>query len=162
MPGRFSLSIQAVPEPAVVAEGFFLTREKLDEMVGPITEVAHLISREIEANFAAQGRPQGWEALSDATVARRGSSEPILHDTGDMEAAVTDPNAWKVTPTVRGATAVMDESGFPTNSAGDVYASFHITGTDFMPARDWTFIPDDAMAEADRIFEDFITEAVNA
>lgn len=71
MPARGQIYIEAVPEPAVVAQAYFTTAEKLNHLEEPLRLAAGIAVNEIEENFAAQGRPDSWEPLSQTTIERR-------------------------------------------------------------------------------------------
>lgn len=158
MPGgeRFDIQFTSTPDLTLVAEGFFVTRQRLDEMVRPTQRVVdEVFVPEIETNFLVEGRPP-WEQLAPSTVKKRGSAHPILQDRGKLIAAATSGSAWVVSPETRGATAVFDMGMLPD------YAPFHVSGTHFMPQRDFTTISDDADERIDQIFAEFVDEAVEA
>lgn len=79
-----------------------------------------------EGVFEDQGRP-GWEALAPATVARRGSAEPILRDTDRLFDALTQGGADSI------AEVHGDELIF---GASTPYLGYLRSGTSRMPARD--------------------------
>lgn len=87
----------------------------------------------IAENFAVGGRPH-WAPLKPETVAKRGSSEPILVVTGALRDAVTSRSAWTVT--------YVDV--FPNDAAIPHYGRYHQTGTRFMAQREFmSFQPSD-------------------
>ncbi len=51
-------------------------------------EVAGLLFDAVEENFAQQGRPR-WQPLKASTVAKRGSSQPILQVSGQLAASLS-------------------------------------------------------------------------
>lgn len=71
MPARGRIYIEATPEPALVAEGFFMKRDKLADLSEPLMMSTPVVEEEIAQNFQAQGRPEGWQPLSDATIMKR-------------------------------------------------------------------------------------------
>jgi phage gpG-like protein len=71
MPARGSIYVEATPEPALVAQAYFATAQKLRNMEEPLQYAARIAADEVKQNFDAQGRPTGWAPLSEATLARR-------------------------------------------------------------------------------------------
>lgn len=156
IPDRITVEFVSHPNIAAIIAGFFTTRERLDQLVEPATEVMKLMVREIQMNFDAEGRPTPWEPLAESTARKRGSEHPILDDEGDLVQAATSEESWVVSPAGAGraAEAHLDIYAVP------YYGFFHITGLEFMPQRDWSFISDDALNEADDIVKRFVDDAM--
>jgi hypothetical protein len=194
MPGgpRFSLTITVTPNPTIVAQEFFAMAERADHLAEPLQEVIGLWGSELDANFAAGGRPEKWAPLAPATIAHRyaehmrgvkqmiretrpsgrgaqetpesesalakfflaeqlfaGRQQPLI-DSGDLQAGAGDPNNWSVSGGNPAVAQMQDPTG---------YGLFHVTGREtpnFMPVRDWTFISDEALDEADSYIADYI------
>lgn len=158
MPGRFSLELVAIPRPALVAKGFFITSDRLNELTTPLERVSEFISNEIAVNFDVEGRPVPWEPLADSTVSRKASADPpldprILRATGALFEAVTSEKAWDIGMTGGNeAAAVLVD---PTE-----YGWRHLETHRFMPIRDWGFVPDDALDTADELMYEWLAEDV--
>jgi len=71
MPARGRIYIEVTPEPALVAEVFFMKAQKMQNLDEPLQAGTGVVDQEIAANFAAQGRPTQWEPLSQATIEAR-------------------------------------------------------------------------------------------
>lgn len=69
--GRVRLDIEVLPSPAYVANAFFTTAEKCQDLDTPLWQFTEIAMREFEMNFASQGRPSAWEPLSEATLWNR-------------------------------------------------------------------------------------------
>jgi hypothetical protein len=77
-----------------------------------------------------------WDELADATIKKRGSAHPILHDEGRLEESFTE-----------GGEGHFEEFGPEsgewgstiTDKRGRGYAPYHQTGTSRMPAREILF-----------------------
>lgn len=154
MPGRFSLDFVAIPQPALVARGYFIAADKLNQLPEPLLRASEVVSREIEINFEAEGRPP-WDALEAATSERKsqlGLDPRILRATGELFEAVTSPDAWDIG--MEGSTQAAALLRDTTD-----HGTFHITGTSFMPARDWSFVPDDALDRIEEVFYEWLEEA---
>jgi len=201
MPARGTLYIEATPEPAIVAQAFFAAAEKIQRMEEPLQAAAKLADSEVAENFASQGRPTGWEPLSEATLARRvyfslspsqreklismkqgqktegtlvqdaggnmtfvavaltkyaqvfaglASGIQILVDSGDLKQLATGGSNWTYRH-LSGTEQAM-EMGDPTG-----YGAYHITGTNKMPARDWSYISSEAVDEMASYMADWAT-----
>src|SRR5215831_12962730 len=144
MPRRVSMTLEWTPLPSVVAQTYFVTAEKASHLEEPLVQATQIVSQEIAANFDAQGRPEGWQELNEATVERRGSSEPILFVTGNLYNQATSPTSWAV----GGGGQEWDAELIDVTD----YGRFHVTGTVNMPVRDWTFVPDDALDAIEQVF----------
>ena len=83
--------------------------------------IAEMLVGAVQDVIEAEG--PGWQDLADSTKAnRRGSSYAILQDTGLFAASV----------------AAQYGSTYAEAVDGTTYGHFHVTGTETMPARDWT------------------------
>jgi phage gpG-like protein len=153
-----------------VAQAFFTSAEKLQNMEEPLQMAARIATAEVEENFNAQGRPTGWQPLAEATLARKAffamsesqragymegmggifssafetlfagmaSDMQILVDSGDLKNGATGGGNW----TYRRLSGNEDsiEMNDPTG-----YGAYHITGTNKMPIRDWSYISSEAV-----------------
>ena len=176
MPIRATIYIEATPEPAIVAEAYFLSAARAQDMWGVLDESAAIADGEVALNFAAQGRPTHWAPLSQATIERRtraltqgqkdlisklrtGSPTnptpdlqgafPILIDSGDLLAGATSGDNWqrRTLGFASQAVEMLDPTG---------YGHFHVTGTRYMPQRDWTYISQDAIDKMANIMADWV------
>jgi hypothetical protein len=71
MVARVKVYMEATPQPAVIAQAFFATAEKCRRLDEPLMQAAEVASEEMNMNFEAGGRPEGWEPLSEATIVRK-------------------------------------------------------------------------------------------
>jgi len=60
---------------------------RVADMQPVMGRVAAGMHQSIDMNFDAEGRPTPWTPLSEETVRRRGSSHPILNETGALRAS---------------------------------------------------------------------------
>lgn len=65
---RGRIYIEMVPDPAIVAETFFATAQRCQTLDEPLRMCVDIAREEFAANWAAQGRPEGWAPLSDSTI----------------------------------------------------------------------------------------------
>jgi phage gpG-like protein len=70
----------------------------------PLTRaVREVVVPSIKQNFAAEGRPDGWEPLTPETLERKQSAgfggKPILERTGALRRAATSMGIWTITTT---------------------------------------------------------------
>lgn len=162
MPGRFNIDLVMTPLPAIVARGYFIAAERMKELREPMTDAARAISREIAANFDAEGRPARWEELADSTVRKKqseGLDPRILRATtalydGIVGEGMYGPGSWDIGPDGGEWVAVLED---PTG-----YGWRHLNAFPhkFMPARDWTFVPDEVSDEVNAIFYDWLNWVV--
>jgi len=150
MPARASISIEWIPQPEIIAQAYFMVAGQAQQLGEPLMASTEIVAQEIEANFAAEGRPEAWAPLSEATVLTRGSDGPILTLTGALRAAVTSPSAWSQSGGGSDVEAVLTD---PTG-----YGGYHVEGTSRMPARDYTYVSDDALQGIDELFLNWIAE----
>src|SRR5688572_22754076 len=158
MAERFVVDIQVSPDLAVVVEAFFTAKERLEQMREPMLDAAQAYANAIRARFESQD----FEPLSSDTrksVGVRGS-EFILVDTGTMEAAATSALSWDVVAGESKASATFDPSLLASVAP---YFRFHLSGTDFMPERDFLAIDEVAVERSiDLIFERFVSDSIEA
>jgi phage gpG-like protein len=131
VPERLGFDVVFNPNPTVVAQAFFASAQRAQNLVPPMEKIIEEASNEIAENFAAEGRPTKWPSLAESTIAKRGTDGPILVDTGELEAEATDPSSWAIVASGQSVVAslnVRDDS------------KFHLTGTQFMPQRDWAYL----------------------
>lgn len=175
---RLGLEFVWIPQPAIVAEAYFATAERAQQLQVPMREATEIAATEIEANFDAEGRPEHWAPLAPGTVNTRvkadiagvggtesfklGTSEfqsrifsgfasavKILNRTGALKGAAVDPNSWAIGGSGQDTVAVLQD---PTG-----YGGYHVEGTSKMPQRDYTYISEQAQEEIEELFLDFIT-----
>jgi phage virion morphogenesis protein len=63
-------------------------QQRMLNMTPLMQSIAAELVDEAELNFAAQGRPK-WAGLKPVTIARRGSSNPILQVSGGLAGSIT-------------------------------------------------------------------------
>lgn len=179
MPARLTLTAEWLPLPAIVAQSYFMASERAMDMSTPMGEVVQIFGSEIDMNFQVEGRPSHWDPLAPSTLAKKlsmslgpegradvnlGTSEykssvigaaigsmKILRDTGTLYDAATDPNSWVIS--TEGTTTVAELEDVTG------YGIYHVEGTSTpMPQRDYTYISDEALDEAENTFADWIME----
>jgi len=136
--------------PEIIASAYFMVSERAQQLVDPLRDATAIVAQEIEENFAAEGRPDHWEALAESTVLVRGTDGPILTRTGELRSAVTSTSAWSVGGSGSDAEALLTD---PTG-----YGGYHVEGTSRMPARDYTYVGDDALENIDELFLNWVAE----
>ena len=150
--GRVSLSVEFVPAPAVVAEGFFMTAERLQMLDEPLRNSIPVATNEVEMNFAMEGRPTKWEDLAEGTAMIRGSDHPILDRTGTLRSEAGQEWAFRRHDSHTVSAEMIDPTG---------YGAFHITGTNApMPIRDWSYVSEDGVDAIQAVFMDWLEEAI--
>jgi len=155
MPVRLGIDVVWTPLPAVVANAYFATAEYAANMLDPMYDAVELVRGQILENFDVEGRPARWEPLSEATVGIREETgfpgeHPILERTSALKTGATSAAAWDIEHSGQTITAVfLDPTG---------YGSFHITGTIYMPIRDWSYVDDEALDEIESVFMEYVTQ----
>lgn len=107
-----------------------------------------VLSNYMAMNFASGGQGR-WPPLAASTLARKaaqGYPPDMLVRTGELEDSVSG-GEWQVGRVGGDFIGVLDVAG---------HGGFHIEGTDFMPARDFTFIPDSVEAEIGAVAEEWL------
>lgn len=116
--------------------------QNLDEFLLMLGEK---ISEQISFNFDSAP----WPPLAAATIARKQAGgyplEPLVRS-GQMKEDATS-GLWEASNLGGVAKAVLYGPG---------YSFYHMDGTDFMPARDFTFLPDSFENTIESTFEAFI------
>jgi hypothetical protein len=161
MAGRFTTEIIQTPLPAVVARGFFITADKLDQMEEPMQRAISIIQNEIAANFEMEGRPNRWKDLEDSTQQKKalaGLDPRILRALGQLYQEATSSESWRVQR--QGSDWIAQQ--FDITDHG----SFHITGFvnrggGFVEARDWSFVSDDALQDIEDEFYEWLDEVMD-
>lgn len=178
MPVTLGLEFVWIPQPAIVAEAYFATAERAQQLEIPMREATEIAATEIEANFDAEGRPTHWTPLAPGTIQTRvkadikgvggtesfrlgtaefqerifsgfASAVKILNRTGTLKGAAVNPDSWAIGGSGQDTVAVLQD---PTG-----YGGYHVEGTSKMPQRDYTYISDQAQEEIGELFLDFIT-----
>lgn len=156
--GRFGIDFTSNID--VVAKGWFLTAEKMEDFDEPMQRMAEIMAQEIAWNFVQEGNWEGkWDALQDSTIAKKAAArlDPrILRATGALMEAATASTAWSVhTGKAEGVAQLQDPTG---------YGFYHLTGGEagnwFLPIRDWAAIGDEAADEIEEMFYDWLYEDV--
>jgi len=180
MPARIALNVSWVPMPQLVAQTYFLSAERARDLETPMKEAVSLFGSEIDMNFQVEGRPEKWEELAPSTLRRklgqaidsdtradiRLATEEyrsqvidvamggikILQDDGDLYDSATNPDSWVIQSSGNASIAeLVDTTG---------YGAYHVEGTAKMPQRDFTYISDEALAEAEEYFAEWVLEGV--
>lgn len=101
-----------------------------------LLDLGVIVSDEIKINFDKSD----WEPLSATTIARKVAGgyplEPLIRTEAMMQAATG--GEWSASKSGKGAIAVLGLPG---------YSEFHMDGTSYMPARDFTFLSSDFLGK---------------
>ena len=178
MPARVGLYVNWMPLPQIVASSYFASAERAQQLEQPMRDTVALFGSEIDMNFEMEGRPSPWTPLASSTIAKRlgvslgseGRADialatdeyrsqvidiamgglKILQDSGDLRDAATNPDSWAISSE---GTSTVAELTDPTG-----YGFYHVEGTSRMPQRDWTYISDEALDEAEQYFAEWVLE----
>lgn len=130
-------------EFSMIAKGFRSFRQPLEKSVESAM-IQHIIEQ-----FEVGGEPS-WEPLADATIERRsrqgtldGYPQDILVETGTLFESATKKARWKITG---------DEAYFSNLPSRAEYGYFHLTGTNYMPARPFIQLTAKEIDEVQGIF----------
>lgn len=151
MAERFLVDVQAIPLPIIVAEGYFVTAERLEDLEEPVEDIARFISSELQQNFVVGGRPP-WQPHAPATVERWGP-HPLLDLTGDLRDEIVADERWDIDKGRSNVTAA-----FTAGPVTDLYGRFHLSGTQFMPVRDFMALPVEIQDKALEMFDEWVGE----
>jgi hypothetical protein len=154
VPARFSLEMRWLPEPALVASGFFMTSRMLEDMRVPMEASLGVLARQVQENFKTQGQGT-WEVLEWDTVIQK------------QRVGAPYPNAplvrWGPLMTRSPTSFIVSHSGRETQAEWvdpTNYGGFHLGGTKFMPVRDFLMLTDNALQQIQEIFADWIDETM--
>jgi hypothetical protein len=141
------LTLDWFPSPLIIiAEFADLAHdlEQKDDLLKALQEyAATVMPRNIES-----GGDGSWPPLEEQTI-ERGGDVPLIR-TGELLGSVGDPGLW----TMSNDQVALEGVGSPA------YAEFHITGTEFMPERNYAyFLPQDT-DECERITFDWLDRIV--
>lgn len=157
--GALEISYDFIPPLSVVAEGWFMTARRLSEMTDVVEGITQELSAELAENFEVGGRPP-WPALKDTTIERkekiadlRGAPEDILVRSGALWDEVADPLAWDIQREGAGAVGVYNPG-----DVHDAYGHFHLSGTVYMPIRNYMELTDEIVDGVADLFDEWIGE----
>jgi hypothetical protein len=120
------------PHPLIMAASWTSLAEELKDMREPLERMRTYAATIMPRNIDDQGGGE-WPELDSDTLDRR-SAGAILIDTGALYSAVGDEGLWEL------GDEEVRMGGIPS----PYYAEFHLTGTEFMPQRDYAyFLPQD-------------------
>jgi phage gpG-like protein len=143
-----------IPSPQIIANAFFQTAERTSQMEEPVRDIAQLYSDEIEANFAAEGRPARWKDLAESTIAKRRAegydAGPILTRSSELRDVATSIDSWDIASSGQLVVAQLQTPD---------YGRFHITGWVYGPVRDWTYTSPDIDEAIDGVLTEWLDEA---
>lgn len=112
--------------------------------------IQQVIAPHIQAAFEVGGIPP-WAPLAESTLEYKGQqgypSTPLTA-TGKLKRIAGQLNAWTITT----ETATFENLGAAE------YGVFHLTGTKFMPQRDWLSTVDQDVDAIAKVFGDWIIE----
>lgn len=121
--------------------------------------IQQVLAPSFRKNFEAEGRPQRWEPLSEATLEIRGSSHPILVRSGLLKRTIQQFNIWTVDRT---KAALLDlpqkiwygkihQAGYGRRGSGQSRAAG-------IPARPFVMVQDEDYEAIDRVFDRWFAE----
>lgn len=151
--GRLTLDLVFTPEPAVVAQTYFVTAERARALEQPMWKaIEQVVIPEIDLNFQSEGRPSPWPALAKSTLLKKKGTPKILQETFDLIDAVTSKHSY----------VVYSSGSVVTGLLVDIvgYGHFHLTGRAHppMPVRDFVYMGEAALDEIEQIMADWILE----
>lgn len=114
--------------------------------------IQKIIAPSFAENFAAQGRPEGWQELSSATLlnkARYNYPDQILVRTGLLKKTIQQLNIWTISRTEATIQALPDKVA---------YGSLLQSGTRNMPARPFAVLQDSDLDKIQEVFADWMLE----
>ena len=118
--------------------------------------VREVLVPEIERQFAVGGDPK-WPDITDSTketkMRRVGHTYPILVETGRLKKAATALARWHVK---------NDEATFTGLPGYAAYGTFHVTGTKYMPQRNWANWRDNTGDAVHQVFDEWVEEKIGA
>lgn len=154
MAERGDFFIQMTPDPMMVAQGFFMTSQRLNDLREPVEMGAKILGDELAINFLVGGRPS-WAPLATSTVTKKGHSQ-VLIESGDLMEEVSDAERWQFASGGNSAIAQWEPG-----SVHSAYGHYHLSGTRFMPQRDFMTMPDRVEDAIMDIFEDWIDDILD-
>jgi phage gpG-like protein len=94
------ISIDWIPEPAVIAAGYVTFGVSFRSFKEPLKRsVEKVMAPSITKNFDVEGRPR-WQSLTEETITTRSyggfGAGPILDRTGELRDAATSTNIWVI------------------------------------------------------------------
>lgn len=146
---EISIGDNFYPQVTAVVNSIDIMIREFSDLRKPLEEsLNRIILPSIKQNFDVGGRP-AWKPLADYTVEIRGSSQPILIRSGDLQSAASSRANFNVTE---------DEIYVTDNMPS--YAKYHQNGTSKMPARVFMGYQDEDIAAIEQIFYDWIDQVM--
>jgi hypothetical protein len=177
MPGRALVEIIQAPPASVVASGFFLAADRYEDLVDPMFEAVGIMAEQIKENFDTES--SGGDAWEEWSIFYRKTRElgglreeifekklasgqvgfgkrtvmveadKILQLTGDLYSGATNAASWDVSQEGHDVVAILE---------APEYGVFHVMGSPqtYLPIRDWSFIPDDAIDDIEEKFLEYV------
>lgn len=149
--GIVGIDVSLTPPGWVMAADFVALGLDIRSMREPLKRaVQGVLGGSIRYNFEVGGRPE-WPPLSDETVRIKhdlGYPPDILIRTGKLKKVAGQLNIWTLTR----------EEAYVTQLPGAEYGEFHLTGTRFMPIRDFLTIQPQDEEEIEKVFETWLVQ----
>lgn len=143
-----AVDVVALNAPILAVEFAKAAVEVSDFHVPLSRAITTVVAPSIAENFAVGGRP-GWTPLADGTL-RQKTNPRILIESGTLAAEASNPDNWGIDR--EEAQMYLPEDAY--------YGEFHMSGTAFMPARDFATLQDtdeDAIAV---VFNEWLGEVI--
>ena len=115
-----------------------------------VQSLREVIITSVRTNFNVEGRP-AWQELAESTVRKRGTSHPILTNTGALKSESTNEQNWTVT---------TDDVSLTGLDSAVPYAAYNQAGTSKMPAREFVSLQERDMTEIERVFSEWIDRKI--
>lgn len=145
--------VQMIPNASVIVAGLTRFAGSFRSLKPALEDAVDGVLRpEIEEAFAAEG--PGWAALDSKTIANRQSlgfsAGPILTRSGNLRRVATMKKLWHIDG--------QAGTAFVTDLPGAEYGVHHVTGTSYMPQRDFMGVSEEGMNQIEEIFASFIAD----
>src|SRR5262245_40180358 len=123
----FGITIDWNPEPIFMRLLFWHLAAEMENMQGGLEEMKSFAAAIMPRNIENEG-DGSWPPLSDATLERKTGSSMLI-ESGEMLATLSGTDLWSV----EGDSLVAHNPGDPH------YLSIHLSGSVFMPVRDFAY-----------------------
>ncbi|SRR5213593_4410086 len=135
-----------MPQVTVLEQDITKLQVALNDFHVPLEATLHqVVIPSIERHFDSEG--PGWQQLAQSTIEKRGSSHPILQETGTLRSVATSDGIWNIT-----RTELIGSGSF----SGADYGSYHMSGTRNMPARPFIGLSEGDVNQISIIFNEWL------
>ena len=153
--GRLTLGVSINPAPILMIAGLKELSPQIRSFREPLQRsIQRVLGPSFQKNFDVGGRPP-WESLAAGTVAIRGSSQPILVQSGTLREVAGQLNIWTIEG---GYLRDIGEAYVTQLPERAFYGAFHQRGTFVMPQREFLTIQPEDMDRVAEIFAEWFEE----